>query len=120
MRFSWRAYHLQAAYGGVRSWDAAQKLVRDWEAGGTPDSEILIKDACDAFIRDCEARNLSDGTTRKYKLWVGEMKTYFSGRNIGSLDIRDLREFRESWKLSPGSAVKKVGGIRTFFRFCRE
>jgi len=80
----------------------------------------MVKEACEAFIRDCEARNLSDGTVRKYKLWVGELKKTFAGRNIGSLDIHDLRSFRESWKLSPGSAVKKVGGIRTFFRFCQE
>src|SRR5882672_6076432 len=102
---------------GVRSWEAAQKIVRDWEAGGTPDSTIDVKEACDAFIRDCEARNLSDGTVRKYKLWTNEMKDFFSGMNVGSLEIG---EHRESWKLSPGSAVKKVGGIRTFFRFCQE
>jgi integrase len=104
----------------VRSWEAAQKIVRDWEAGGSPEDEVKVGEACDAFIRDCEARNLSDGTVRKYKLWVGEMKDVFSGLNVGSLDIRDLRTYRESWKLSPGSAVKKVGGIRTFFGFCQE
>jgi integrase/recombinase XerD len=104
---------------GVRSWEAAQKLVREWEADGMPRT-ATVERACEAFVRDCEARKLSSQTVKKYRRWMNELKGIFQGRLVGSLDAEDMRSYREGWELSPVSALKKLEGLRTFFRFCDD
>src|SRR5208282_4731223 len=57
---------------GIRNWEAAQKIVRDWEArneGGTSS----VKEAFQKFLADCEARHLSPETVYKYRLLEKEM-----------------------------------------------
>jgi integrase/recombinase XerD len=103
---------------GVRSWDAAQKIVRDWEAGSVPSA--TVKEACDAFTKDCEARNLSAGSVGKYKLLTDELERQFGERLVSWIAVQDLRDLRESWDLSPISARKKLERLKTFFRFCQE
>jgi hypothetical protein len=48
----------------LRNWEAAQKLVRDWEANPNGGA-VTVSDACDKFMADAKARNLSDGMIRK-------------------------------------------------------
>ena len=43
----------------MRSGEAAQRLVRDWESEGTVTGAIELEKAVTAFSRDCEARNLA-------------------------------------------------------------
>ena len=105
----------------LRNWDSAQKLVRDWESGHTKSTELSsVAKACDAFIRDCEARNLSSASLGKYKLLTEELKKHFEGRSLAALKVDEVRRYRETWKLAPISARKKLERLRTFFRFCIE
>lgn len=104
----------------LRNWEAAQKLVREWEAGTTQAETMRVEEACDSFTRDCEARKLSAATIGKYKLLTEELKREFTSRTVGSIEIQDLREFRERWEMSPVSARKKLERLRTFFKFCHE
>jgi hypothetical protein len=54
----------------IRSWDAAQKLVCDWEA--SPQSGRLTgNEACEKFLSDAVARQLSKPTLKKIKHLVG-------------------------------------------------
>jgi site-specific recombinase XerD len=103
----------------LRNWEAAQKLVRDWESGSAKGVErTSVAHACDAFIRDCEARDLSSASLGKYRLLTNELEDVFKGRSVASLSVDELRRYRETWELAPISAGKKLERLRTFFRFC--
>jgi integrase/recombinase XerD len=103
----------------LRSWDAAQKLVRDWESGNAVERKSVEK-ACDAFIKDCEARKLAPETLGKYRLLTKGLKEWFGGALLNAVRAEDLREWREQWRLAPITSRKKLEHLRTFFRFCQE
>lgn len=94
--------------------------MREWEAGTTQAETMKVEEACDAFTRDCEARQLSAASVGKYKLLTEELKCEFASRTVGSIDIQDVRAYRERWEMSPISARKKLERLRTFFKFCHE
>lgn len=102
----------------LRSWEAAQKVVRDWEASGN--ASVNVEDAFQRFIADCEARNLAVETIAKYGLLKREMVASFGKRPVDSVSVEDLSRYRESWKMAPLSARKKVERLRAFFKFCIE
>lgn len=101
---------------GIRSWEAGQKVVRDWEAKQSVSAGL--GEALDRFVADCSARNLGFETMKKYQLLRREMEARFGNRPVDSLSVEDLARYRESWKLAPLSAAKKIERMRTFFRFC--
>lgn len=103
----------------LRNWESAQKLVRDWESGHSKTLELSsIGKACEAFMRDCEARELSSASIAKYKLLTEELKKEFEGRSVATLSVDEVRRYREGWELAPISARKKLERLRTFFKFC--
>lgn len=103
----------------LRNWEAAQKLVREWEGGGGAQT-VPVKAACERFLTDCEARHLGPAQLGKYKLLVAELKAEFGARPVSAISVDDLRSFRESWELSAISSKKKIERLRTFFKFCQE
>jgi site-specific recombinase XerD len=102
---------------GIRSWEAAQKIVRDWEArvGSEP---VSVKDAFSRFLADCRERNLGWETARKYRLLEREMTERFGVRPVDAISVDDLSEYRASWNLAANSSHKKIERLRAFFRFC--
>jgi integrase/recombinase XerD len=104
----------------LRNWEAAQKLVRDWEStlGQYEDATVAL--ACQAFLKDCEARKLSDASVHKYLLLTKELSDRFGNRTVASLKVSEMRAYRESWEMAPISARKKLERLRTFFKFCLE
>lgn len=104
---------------GIRNWESAQKLVREWEAGNAGRSMTLGK-ACEEFVADAEARHLGAAQLGKYKLLARELKAFFPERLVEGMTIDELRAYRESWDLSPVTSGKKVERLRAFFRFCVE
>jgi integrase/recombinase XerD len=108
----------------TRNWDLAQKKVLELESrGSAPDAEKTIADACDAFIRDCNARGLRNASIYKYQLLFKQLKAFSENRgieNITECDVETLRLFRESWINKNYSARKKLEALRTFFRFVRD
>ncbi len=102
----------------LRNWEAAQKLVRDWEGGSGRREDTTVALACDAFLKDCGARKLSDASVAKYTLLTNELKARFSARSVASLSLPEMRAYRETWAMAPVSARKKLERLRTFFRFC--
>lgn len=104
---------------GIRNWESAQKLVREWEAGAK-ELPVSVKEACDKFFADVKARDLGHAQLGKYRLLLDELKREFGERIVAHISIDDLRDYRSSWKLSPVSASKKLERLRTFFRFCHD
>jgi integrase len=102
---------------GIRNWESAQKIVRDWEAR-TGASMVSVKEALERYIADCEARSLRDETLRKYRLMQQGLSGEFGGRPLDAVGIDELSRYREKWTLAPGTARTKIGILRAFFRFC--
>jgi hypothetical protein len=68
----------------LRSWEAAQKLVRDWEAN-PEGGGVTVAMAREKFLADVTARNLSANTIRKFQLVTQALE-----ENYGSVAIRSF------------------------------
>jgi integrase len=103
------------------NWEAAARIVREWETSGAEKVQGLsVSDACDRFRADCVARRLSDSSLRKYALLIDDLKSEFGNKMVGSISLDDLRAYREVWKCAPITARKRLERLRTFFKFCHE
>jgi len=51
------------------SWELASEMVRVMEAGG-PSTAIMVKDAIERFLADATARNLSESSLKKYRVFL--------------------------------------------------
>lgn len=100
----------------LRSWEAAQKLVRDWEAN--PNTTVAVAEACAKFIADAQARNLSEGMVRKLRNVIKELEDKFGSVNLRSVTVDDVRSIRGRWKLAPLTTHKRLEMLRSFFWFC--
>ena len=113
---------------GTRDWDKAQKQVRAWEAEQTIEQEdcaspVTVKNACEAFMADAEARNLGEETLRKYRSLFRQLQSFADREGIQyvqDLDFSALTRFRTSWSDHNLSALKKLERLRSFFRFALE
>jgi len=101
----------------LRNWEAATKLIRDWEVEGTAVS-VTVSKAVDRFISDREALKLSDAMLSKYRRVTSEIKALFGDRVLRSVTTDDVRAMREKWKLAPITTQKRMEMVRKFFKFC--
>ncbi len=110
----------------TRDWQKAQDLVRQWEAEGQPTQEeqpVSVKEACDKFVADAEARNLREPTLYKYRLLFRQLQNFARENGlsfIAQCDLDWLRRFRASWPNRNMSARKKLEALRAFFRFIHD
>lgn len=111
----------------TRSWEAAEKIKRNLEDGSIHQQpERTVQDALQAFIRDCESRNLNASTLRKYRLLQKRFEEFVAEGRLPGLErlagftAEVVRDFRGTWKLSPRTASKQLERLRAFFRFCCE
>jgi site-specific recombinase XerD len=101
----------------VRSWEAAQKIVREWEAEGQ--KEVITLDAgVKRFLADMRSRSLSEETVKKFERLLESLKEKLSGVLVSDITPEDLAKFREGWKASPITAGKMLERLRSFFGFC--
>jgi integrase/recombinase XerC len=100
----------------VRSWDAAQKIVREWESGQRVSP--TVEEASKRFIEDLNSRGLSKDTVKKFELLTGELSNEFPKWTVSRFTPDNLGKFREQWKVSPSTAAKKLERLRSFFKFC--
>ena len=110
----------------IRDWQRAQGLVREWEADGQRVEKprpLAVKEACEKFVADAEARNLREPTLYKYRLLFRQLQDFAVLHGLPCLadfDIDWVRRFRASWKNKNISARKKFEAFRAFFRFVHE
>ncbi len=108
---------------GTASWQVAQLRAREIEAEGLQANTVphTIKQATDRFIEDAEnGRGLREPTIRKYKLLFRRLNDYFNNKGyvfLNQITADDLREFRNTWKMSPRTAGKHIERMKTFFKF---
>ena len=112
-----------------RDWQRAQRIIRDWEADGKvplrrEEPEVMtIARACEQFLADAKARNLSPGTIANYKRLLRNLErfaTYCGISALSDLSVQHLVKFRGEWKLSNLTALKHLERMRSFFRFARD
>src|SRR5690242_6879010 len=95
------------------------------ENGKTPErpKAITIKGALEAFITDCETRNLNASTLSKYRSLQDNLSRFVEKRNLidlAKLQTEDVRKFREERKVAPRTSGKELERLRAFFKFCVE
>jgi integrase/recombinase XerD len=106
----------------TRNWQRATEIVRDKESG-KKDARVTIKDATDAFINDAKARQLRPPSVYKYELLFKQLNAFSEDKAliyITECTVEVLRTFRETWKNENYSARRKLGNLRTFFKFAQE
>jgi hypothetical protein len=77
------APHVDEKSVDLRNWEAAQKLVREWESGNAVATKTM-EGACDPFLKDCEVRGLSKETLGKYGRLMKGLKGVFKGVRVGN------------------------------------
>jgi integrase/recombinase XerD len=105
---------------GLRSWEAAQKKIREWEVAGRVEAVVSVDEACEKFIAFCEAKHLAGATIKKYRLLAKELKREFGPLPVRRLTVDDMDTYRKSWGMSALSSRKKLERLRKFFKFCVE
>ena|ERR1700722_4856301 len=101
----------------LTNWEAAHKLLRDWEIHGK-DAVVSASDALDRWIEDCEARNLSSESMRKYKRLKKALALHWGHKSLKVITVDEVRKLRESWTFAPGTISRQLELVRTFFAFC--
>lgn len=117
---------------GVTDWEVARALAAnmgDWDAGpavkrpdiqlATRDSRVLIDRAVAGYMAYHSRSALN--TRQTYRYLLEALKVFSVSRGYAFLDQWtpiDVREFRDSWNVSPGTAKAKLSWTKTFFTYC--
>jgi len=86
-------------------------------------TSLGIKDACDRYIQDAQARDLKDPTLYKFRLLFRQLQEFADDKGlvfISDLNIDNLRQFRATWPNENESARVKLGNLRAFIGFCKK
>jgi integrase/recombinase XerD len=102
------------------NWNTAEEKLRTLDPDEAP-VKMTLKFAGDRFTSDCESRGLASESVNKYKLLLRDMcASLGESLPLKGITADDLAAHRETWKLAPISARKRLERLRTFFRFCQE
>ena len=104
----------------VRSWEAAQKIVREWESGNGKLELPDVADALKRYLEDLGSRGLARETIRKIEIMRDEFTAQFPATRIDKVLPDELSRMKEGWKFKPSTAAKKLERVRAFFKFCIE
>ena len=101
----------------LRNWEAAQKLVREWEGNGDK-PVVTVSVAYERFLAQRKSKGMSADMLHKHeKLGIG-LQAFLGDIPLRSMTLDGLSEFRESWTIGPGTAKNQIARMRSFFRFC--
>lgn len=117
-----------------RTWEGAEAERRRIEAGfadtgkapATTDEAKTIRSAVETFITSKQNDKLSPGVISKYKLELGRLERFMSGRRKflpKQIDLDDLIAFRSEWmELYPSSSTRHnvQARLRAFLRYCHD
>jgi integrase/recombinase XerD len=105
----------------TRSWEGAQKTVREWETHGLSKADMpAIEEVSERFLTDLRTRGLSSDTIKKFELLTAELSSEFPKWKIDRFTPDHLGKFRERWKVKPSTAAKKLERLRSFFKFALD
>ncbi len=106
----------------TRSWERAHEIVKDIERGKVEQQSITVEYATQAFIKDCESRNLGKSTLGKYRRLMRTLVNFVADVNypLCSFEVDKARSLRNTWQLSARTTAKELERLRAFFNFCVE
>ena len=81
---------------------------------------MKLSEACDAYLRDLEARHLRTSTQKNYKSLFRAWQDYARSKGLSELtdfDQAAMRAWRESWSCKPGTKRLRLGQLRAFFTY---
>lgn len=84
---------------------------------------MTIAEACDAYLRDLEARNLAKSTRAAYRSLFRFLLRFAEEEDIRSLRELDrllLRRWRESWTLRPSTQRQRLMMLKKYFSHAVE
>jgi site-specific recombinase XerD len=82
-------------------------------------SAITIERAVSAFLTE-HSSSSAPNTIKKYRLIMKQLSAYAAEKGfvmIDQLKPIDIREFRQSWTISPLTASKHLGIVKAFFEY---
>ncbi len=107
----------------MRSWDAGQALLREWEATGIGAETPTVAQAVERFLNDAAARHVRAGTLKNVRVLLQNLERFAEEKGvrlIRTFNMEQVRALRESWTFSAVTAAKKLERLRSFFRFCKD
>jgi integrase/recombinase XerD len=109
----------------TRNYQKALAIVRKEEVDGIKQLTLSppIKDACDKYVKDGEARGLKEPTLYKFRLLFRQLQDFATSKGlvyVSDFNLDNLREFRGTWPNKNESARVKLGNLRAFFGFCHK
>jgi hypothetical protein len=108
-----------AVWGEVGSWDGKLK-----PAPGAPtpvSGRMTIDEGAKVFLALREGDKIAPATLRKYKTFTKQLLAFAASRGYVMLDqltSADMDRFYSGLKLGVRAKAKRLGTLRSFFRFC--
>ena len=83
---------------------------------------MTIKDACNSFLRDGNASNLSESSQNEYQALFSQMQAFAKSEGLAKITDMDnprIRAWRQTWDVKPGTHETRLNLLSAFFRFCQ-
>lgn len=123
---------------GKTDWDEARTVAAAWEKAGSWDGapapppplpplekrgpvRMTLADAIKVFLANREGSKIAHATLRKYRTFTNQLTAFAQKRGYVMLDqisSADIDMFYSQLKLGVRAKGKRLGTIRSFFRFC--
>ena len=125
-------------YTGRSDWDGAKSVAATWEEAQSWDGKaelepapepvvtpapprVTIADAAKVFLSHREGAKIAPATLRKYRTFTKQLTAFADARGYVMLDQltpADIDVFYGGWNLGARAKGKRLGTLRSFFRFC--
>lgn len=118
------------------SWAEAKAIASQWETEGSWNSPIVVAppppvavpsaspgitiDRAVRFFMTDHTAHLAPNTQKKYSILMAKLVEFSRSKGFVLLEQcmpADIREFRQSWKVSPLTASKDMSIVKAFFEF---
>jgi site-specific recombinase XerD len=83
-------------------------------------SDRTVASAVEAYLGDCEKRNLQPSTLRSYGDVLKAFVEFSGGRSLDRADLDFIAAFRDHRDVTPRTQRKEIEHLRAFFAFCME
>lgn len=114
----------------TRSWDRALPRLAALERGADINIETesvrSVAQAAEAFLRNCERRNLEESTLRSYRKTFDHLGKSLGKRPLSRVEVDDIqahmdkRTDRKGGELGPRSFRKEIEHLRAMWAWCIE
>lgn len=88
------------------------------ETQRTNGARMKLSEACDAYLKDMEARHLRPSTRKSFRSLFRAWKAYARDHGLtelSSFDQAAMRAWRESWVCKSGTQIRQLQQLRAFY-----